>query len=74
MFKKCRDHPDDILFIDASAGFEKARNQNFLRAEDIEKIVTTYRERREEEKYSHISPMGEIMENDYNLNIPRYVS
>jgi len=73
VFKKCREHPDDVLFIDASAHFEKAKNQNFLRAEDIDKIVETYRERREEEKYSYVAPLSEIKENDYNLNIPRYV-
>jgi type I restriction enzyme M protein len=73
VFKKCRQHADDILFIDASAHFEKAKNQNRLREQDIEKIITTYRERKEEEKYSHVAPLSEIAENDYNLNIPRYV-
>jgi len=73
VFKKCREHGGDILFIDASAHFEKAKNQNSLRAVDIDKIITTYRERREEEKYSHLAPLSEIEENEYNLNIPRYV-
>ena len=72
-FKKCREHPDDILFIDASQSFEKAKNQNFLRPEDIEKIVETYRERRSEKKYSYAALLSEISKNDYNLNIPRYV-
>lgn len=73
ILKKCRENPDNILFIDASAHFEKAKNQNYLRAQDIEKIVRTYRERSEEDKYSHKAPLSEIIANDYNLNIPRYV-
>ena len=73
VFKKCREHPDDVLFIDASAHFEKVKNQNILRAQDIEKIVTTFRQRTAEDKYSAVVPLSEIAENDYNLNIPRYV-
>lgn len=73
VFKKCRENPEDILFIDASAYFEKYKNQNYLRDEDVEKIVQTYRERLEEDKYSYRAPLSEIEENDFNLNIPRYV-
>jgi len=73
VFKKCREESDCVLFIDASAHFEKVKNQNHLREEDIEKIVTTYQERKEIEKYSHKATLEEIAENDYNLNIPRYV-
>ncbi len=73
VFKKCRENPDDILFIDASAHFEKVKNQNILRPEDIAKIVETYRARTGEDRYSRVAPMAEIAENDYNLNIPRYV-
>lgn len=73
VFKKCREDSDHILFIDASAHFEKVKNQNVLRAEDIEKIVTTYRERKTEDKYSYLATMDEVIENEYNLNIPRYV-
>ncbi len=73
VFKKCREHPNDILFIDASAYFEKAKNQNFLRDDDVDKIVATYRQRLQEEKYSYCAPLSEIAENDFNLNIPRYV-
>ncbi len=73
VFKKCREHPDDILFIDASQHFEKAKNQNTLRNEDIDKIVETYRQRKAEEKYSYVARLSEVAENDYNLNIPRYV-
>ncbi|HFA51689.1 MAG TPA: type I restriction-modification system subunit M [Bacteroidetes bacterium] len=73
VLKKCREQPGDILFIDASQHFEKAKNQNHLRDEDIEKIITTYRRRANIEKYSHAAPLAEVAENDYNLNIPRYV-
>ncbi|MDE0588581.1 type I restriction-modification system subunit M [Halocynthiibacter sp. C4] len=73
VFKKCREHPEDILFVDASTCFEKAKNQNFLRPKDINKIVDTYRGRVKEDKFSRRAPLSEIAENDYNLNIPRYV-
>ena len=73
VFKKCREHEDNILFIDASKDFEAGKNQNRLRDEDVDKIVKTYIDRVEIEKYCHIAPMSEIEENDYNLNIPRYV-
>ncbi len=73
VFKKCRIHPDDILFIDSSDYYEKVGNKNRLRESDIEKIVSTYQNRTEVDKYSHIAPLTEIRENDYNLNISRYV-
>lgn len=73
VFKKCRETPDDILFIDASKEFEKVKNQNMLRDEHINKIVETYRNRTVIEKYSHLATLKEVAENDYNLNIPRYV-
>jgi len=73
VFKKCRENPDSILFIDASQHFEKKGNQNYLRGSDVEKIVNTYRERRVEDKYSYLAPLEKVKENDYNLNIPRYV-
>lgn len=73
VFKKCRTDDSDVLFIDASKEFEKVKNQNKLRAEDIEKIVNTYANREEIEKYSHKATIEEIEENDFNLNIPRYV-
>jgi type I restriction enzyme M protein len=73
VFKKCREHPQDILFIDASAYFEKAKNQNFLRDDDVEKIISTYRQRLQENKYSYRAPLSEVAENDFNLNISRYV-
>jgi len=73
VFKKIREHADNVLFIDASAHFEKVSTQNYLREVDIEKVVSTYRVRKEEGKYSHVASLEEIEENDYNLNIPRYV-
>ena len=73
VFKKCREDDADVLFIDASKDFEKVKNQNKLRLEDIEKIVNTYSKREEIDKYSHKATLEEIEENDYNLNIPRYV-
>ena len=73
VFKKCRKEDDNILFIDASKEFEKVKTQNKLRPQHIKKIVDTYRERKEIEKYSHLATLQEVAENDYNLNIPRYV-
>lgn len=63
----------DILFIDASNEFKKDKNQNKLTADNIEKIIETYRKRSPVEKYAHVATLSEIKENDYNLNIPRYV-
>ena len=63
----------DVLFIDASNDFEKQKNQNNLREEDIEKIVATYKNRENVEKYAHLATFEEIESNDFNLNIPRYV-
>ena len=73
VLKKNRKHRDNILFVDASGDYEKEGNKNQLRATDIDKIISTYRNRSTIEKYSHVADMTEIIENDYNLNIPRYV-
>ncbi|HRH50455.1 MAG TPA: type I restriction-modification system subunit M [Panacibacter sp.] len=73
VFKKCRENPNDILFIDASKGFEKSGNQNYLRHNHIDAIITTYRERKAIPKYSCVAALAQVQENDYNLNIPRYV-
>lgn len=73
VFKKCREDDADVLFIDASKYFEKVKNQNRLREEDVDRIIDTYRERAEVDKFSHKASLEEIQENDYNLNIPRYV-
>lgn len=73
VFKKCRRNPDDILFIDASREFDKVKTQNILRPEHIQKIVDAYNARKNQDKFSHVASIAEIKENDYNLNIPRYV-
>ncbi|MCX6733475.1 MAG: type I restriction-modification system subunit M [Candidatus Peregrinibacteria bacterium] len=73
VFKKCRREDENILLIDASKEFEKVGNQNKLTDENIKKIFDTYKTRKEIEKYSHRANISEIKENDYNLNIPRYV-
>lgn len=75
VLKKQRENTDNILFIDASQGFTKEGNQNHLRTEDIERVVSTYRDRDANgtDKFSHVAKLGEVVENDYNLNIPRYV-
>lgn len=63
----------DVLFIDASKEFEKGRNQNILNKKHIEKILNTYVKREDADKFAHVASFDEIKENDYNLNIPRYV-
>lgn len=71
----------NVLFIDASKEYENGKNQNKLRPEDIEHIVSTYRKFTEgelsagiaEDKYAYVATPDEIAENDFNLNIPRYV-
>lgn len=72
IFKKNRES-DDVLFIDASKGFDRTKLINYLQEEDISKIVSTYRNREEIEGYSHRASLNDIKENDFNLNIPRYV-
>ena len=73
VFKKCKEQPEDVLFIDASKDFEKVKTQNMLRDSDIDKIISTYRNRVDQPKYSKRVLLKEIAANDYNLNIPRYV-
>ena len=73
VLKKCK-KPDDVLFINASEHFEKGKRQNNLKPEHIEKIINTYQLRKEEELYSRCVKIEEIKDNDYNLNISRYVS
>ena len=73
VLKKKREHGGNVLFIDASQHFEKVKTQNVLRPADIDKVLTAYKERKDEDKYSHVALLSEIAENDYNLNIPRYV-
>ncbi|GGG09029.1 type I restriction-modification system subunit M [Dokdonia pacifica] len=75
VLKKCREANDTIMFIDASGEdhYEKVKNQNELREQDVLEIVETYRNRTEKDKYSNVVTIQEIRDNDYNLNIPRYV-
>jgi len=74
VLKKCK-KPDDVLFINAEKHFEKGKRQNYLSPEHIAKIIDTYQQRPEKiERYARRVGMDEIEENDYNLNISRYVS
>lgn len=73
VLKKCKKF-DDVLFINAVDHFEKGKRQNNLLPENIDKIVETYRDRKEEIRYSRRVSMDEIIKNEFNLNISRYVS
>ena len=73
VLKKCR-KSDDVLFINAAECYEKGKKQNVLLPEHIDKIVDTYRTRTEEDRYSRRVSLKELKDNDYNLNITRYVS
>ncbi len=73
ILKKCK-KPDDVLIINAAEEYDKGKRQNVLNADHIQKIVDTYQFRGEEERYARRVSMEEIEENDYNLNISRYVS
>jgi type I restriction enzyme M protein len=73
VLSKCRVNDDNILFIDASKEFEKNGNKNKLTEENIDRIIETYRERKTIDKFSYVAQISEVKENDYNLNIPRYV-
>jgi type I restriction enzyme M protein len=73
VIKKCREVNEDVLFIDASNHFEKQGKDNKLLPEHVDKIVTTYKDRSVSDKYSYRASLQEIADNDYNLNIPRYV-
>ena len=81
IFRKDRGTNNKVLFVDASGEghYEKGKNQNILRECDVKKIVDTYVQYKtdihyaDEPKFSHVATLEEIAENDYNLNIPRYV-
>jgi len=73
VLKKNREHSDNVLFIDASNYYGKATNQDKLRDEDIVRIMEAVEKREEIEKFSYVATLAEIKENDFNLNIPRYV-
>lgn len=69
-----RNRPDRcVLFIDASREFQPGTSQNYLRDQDIEKILETYHARQSIDKYACLADFEEIIENDFNLNIPRFV-
>lgn len=73
VLKRCK-KPDDVLFINASEHFEKGKRQNRLLPEHIDKIIETYKHRKEEDRYARRVPMAEIEANEFNLNISRYIS
>jgi len=64
---------EKVLFIDASREFKSGKNQNVLTEENIQKVIDTYKARESVDKYAYLATLKEIQENDYNLNIPRYV-
>jgi type I restriction enzyme M protein len=72
VLKKNREHTGNILFIDASNGFEKQKNQNKLLPEHLDNIVAAVENRQDIEKYAHVATLQQVKDNDYNLNIPRY--
>lgn len=73
VLKKCKKH-DDVLFINAAEQFEKGKRQNKLLPEHIDKMVATYQQRQEADRYARRVSMEEIAKNDFNLNISRYIS
>ncbi len=68
-----REECTDVIFIDASREYVSGKNRNTLSDAHLEKIMRAYGERKEVEKYAHVAAIDEIRENDFNLNIPRYV-
>lgn len=70
---RMQNNDNDVLIIDASKGFIKDGKQNKLREKDIAKIVDTIKNRQETSGYSHLATLAEIKDNEFNLNIPRYV-
>jgi len=72
LFKKHKEN-NKVLFIDASREFQSGKNQNVLTSDNIQKIIDTYKARKTVDKYAYLATLEEIQENDFNLNIPRYV-
>lgn len=72
IFNKARKRKD-VLFVDASREYQEGKKQNKLRLQDIERIEQTYKKFETVEKYAYSATFNEIKENDFNLNIPRYV-
>lgn len=73
VLKKNREHKDNILFIDASNEFDKQKNQNKLLPEHLDNIIGAFENRQNIDKYAHVATLQEVKDNDFNLNIPRYV-
>ena len=71
--KERNGNSDNVCFIDASKYFTPGKAMNYLQPEDIDRIVNAYAERKDIDKFCHVATMKEIEDNDYNLNIPRYV-
>ena len=72
IFKKHKSD-DSVLFIDASREYQSGKNQNSLSTDNIAKIVATYQAHANVDKYAFVASLKDIQDNDYNLNIPRYV-
>ena len=68
-----REACQDVLFIDASRDYQSGKNQNALLDEHMAKVLATFRARKAADKYAHVASLQEIADNDFNLNIPRYV-
>lgn len=73
VMKKCREASDDVLFVDASSRSQKGKNQNWLSGDDVQTIVSAYLKRENVQRFSAVVTREEIAENEFNLNIPRYV-
>lgn len=73
VLKKNREHTGNILFIDASHDFDKQKNQNKLLPEHLDNVLDVFSKRADVEKYAKVASLQEVKDNDYNLNIPRYV-
>lgn len=73
MFFSRNKKDNKVFFIDASREFAEGKNQNRLREQDIDKIVTTWRKRKNVERYAYLASLDEMRENEFNLNIPLYV-
>ena len=73
VFNKHRQADDNVLFIDASQYFDKGTNNNVIREEDLQRILDAVAKRESIAKFAHVASPAELKDNDYNLNIPRYV-
>lgn len=73
VMKKCRKQDDAVIFIDASKDFQKNGNQNTLTDQHVDRILEVFESRETTDKYSYLATLEKIRDNDYNLNIPRYV-